>query len=224
MEVARQTWFIASVSLAPALLLTLSFGLVIGLQVYNITRQFGAESAQGAAMVLAIVREAGPLGTTFMLAAAGGTAMTADLGSRTIRDEIAAMEVMAIDPLHRLVVPRVLGAAFAAVLLTGIVIIGGIGGGYFYAVVVKGSNGGAYLDGFTTLARLPDLYLALLKGFLFGIVAALVSAWKGLYAKGGPSGVGMAVNRGVVLTLVSLVVVNLVMTYGYFLLVPDAIR
>ena len=224
MEVARQTWFIASVSLAPALLLTLSFGLVIGLQVYNITRQFGAESAQGAAMVLAIVREAGPLGTTFMLAAAGGTAMTADLGSRTIRDEIAAMEVMAVDPLHRLVVPRVLGAAFAAVLLTGIVIIGGIGGGYFYAVVVKGSNGGAYLDGFTTLARLPDLYLALLKGFLFGIVAALVSAWKGLYAKGGPGGVGRAVNSGVVLTILALVVINMILTFGYLALVPDAIQ
>src|SRR3546814_8052777 len=64
--VAEQVWFVASVTLFPALLLTLSFGLVIGLQVYNITRQFGAESAQGAAMVLAIVREAGPLGTTFM--------------------------------------------------------------------------------------------------------------------------------------------------------------
>ena len=99
--VAEQIWFIASVTLFPALLLTLSFGLVIGLQVYNITRQFGADSAQGAAMVLAIVRETGPLGTTFMLAAAGGTAITADLGSRTVRDEIAAMRVMAVDPLHR---------------------------------------------------------------------------------------------------------------------------
>jgi phospholipid/cholesterol/gamma-HCH transport system permease protein len=175
-------------------------------------------------MVLAIVREAGPLGTTFMLAAAGGTAMTADLGSRTIRDEIAAMEVMAIDPLHRLVVPRVLGCAFAAVLLTGIVIIGGIGGGYFYAVTIKGSNGGAYLDGFTTLARLPDLYLALLKGFLFGIVAALISAWKGLYAKGGPGGVGRAVNNGVVLTILALVVINMILTFGYLALVPDAIQ
>jgi hypothetical protein len=97
-EIAKQTWFIASVSLLPALLLTMSFGLVIGLEVYNITRQFGADSAQGAAMVLAIVREIGPLGTTFMMAAAGGTAITADLGSRKVRDEIAAMQVMSVDP------------------------------------------------------------------------------------------------------------------------------
>src|SRR3546814_361945 len=115
--VAEQVWFVASVTLFPALLLTLSFGLVIGLQVYNITRQFGAESAQGAAMVLAIVREAGPLGTTFMLAAAAGTAITADIGSRTVRDEIAAMQVMAVDPIHRVVVPRVVGASIAAGLI-----------------------------------------------------------------------------------------------------------
>ncbi|MDP1818480.1 MAG: ABC transporter permease [Acidimicrobiales bacterium] len=223
-EVARQTWFVCSVTLFPALLLTLSFGLVIGLQVYNITRQFGAESAQGAAMVLAIVREAGPLGTTFMLAAAGGTAITADLGARTVRDEIAAMQVMSIDPIHRLVVPRVLGCAISALLLTGMVIVGGIAGGYFYAVVIKGSNGGAFLDGFTVLARMPDLYLALVKGFVFGIVAALISAWKGLYAKGGPGGVGKAVNNGVVLTILALVVVNMILTFGYLALVPDAIQ
>ena len=223
-EVLRQTWFIASVSLIPALLLTVSFGLVIGLQVHNITRQFGADSAQGAALVLAIVREIGPLGTTFMMAAAGGTAITADLGSRTVRDEVSAMRVMAVDPLHRLVVPRVIAASLATVLMTGIVIVGGIAGGWFYAVVVKGTNSGAFFQGFNTLARLPDLWLALAKGAVFGVLAATISAWKGLYAKGGPSGVGTAVNRGVVLTLLALVIVNLVMTYAYFSLVPDAIR
>jgi phospholipid/cholesterol/gamma-HCH transport system permease protein len=220
----EQTWFIASVTLFPALLLTLSFGLVVGLQVYNLTRQFGAESAQGAAMVLAIVREAGPLGTTFMMAAAGGTAITADLGSRTVRDEIAAMQVMSVDPIHRLVVPRVVGAAVATVLLTGVVIVGGIFGGYVYACWIKGSNSGAYFQGFTVLARLPDLWLALAKGFVFGIVAAIVAAWRGLYAKGGPGGVGLAVNRAVVLTILALVVVNMVMTFAYLAIVPDAIR
>lgn len=223
-ETAEQTWFIVSVTVFPAVLLTLSFGLVIGLEVYNITRQFGAESAQGAAMVLAIVREAGPLGSTFMMAAAGGTAITADLGSRTVRDEIAAMRVMSVDPIHRLVVPRVIAAAAATVVITGIVIVGGIFGGYVYAVVIKGSNAGAYFGGFTTLARLSDLYLAVAKAFVFGIIAACIAAWKGLYAKGGPGGVGLAVNRGVVMTILALVVVNMVMTFGYLALVPDSIR
>src|SRR3546814_16773163 len=117
--VAEQVWFVASVTLFPALLLTLSFGLVIGLQVYNITRQFGAESAQGAAMVLAIVREAGPLGTTFMLAAAAGTALPPELGSRTVRDEIAAMQVKAVQPIPRAVVRGGVGAPIAPRSVTG---------------------------------------------------------------------------------------------------------
>jgi phospholipid/cholesterol/gamma-HCH transport system permease protein len=223
-DVAEQTWFIASVTLLPAVLLTLSFGLVIGLQVYNITRQFGAESAQGSAMVLAIVREAGPLGTTFMMASAGGTAITADLGSRKVRDEIAALRVMGVDPIKKLVVPRVLGAAFATLILTGIVIVGGLFGGYLYAVVLKGSNAGAYFEGFTTLAQMADLELALVKGLVFGLIAAMVAAWKGIYAKGGPGGVGMAVNRGVVITLLALVVVNLIMTFGYLSIVKSPLQ
>lgn len=222
--VAEQTWFIASVTLLPAVLLTLSFGLVIGLQVYNITRQIGAESAQGAAMVLAIVREAGPLGTTFMMAAAGGTAITADLGSRKVREEIDALQVMGVDPIGLLVVPRVLGASIATMLLTGIVIAGGLVGGFVYAVVLKGSNAGAYLDGFSTLAQLSDLYLALVKAFVFGLVAAIVAAWKGLYAEGGPAGVGLAVNRSVVFTLLSLVVVNMILTFGYLSIVTNPFR
>ena len=222
--IAEQTWFIASVTLLPAVLLTASFGLVIGLQVYNVTRQFGAESAQGSAMVLAIVREAGPLGTTFMMAAAGGTAITADLGSRTVRDEIAAMRVMSVDPIHHLVVPRVIGAAIATVLLTGIVIVGGLAGGYVYAVVIKGSNPGAYMQGFTTLAQPADLYLAMVKALLFGLIAAVVASWKGLYAGGGPAGVGLAVNRSVVFTLLSLVVVNLILTFGYLSIAPNNLQ
>src|SRR3546814_8728289 len=110
-------------------------------------------------MVLAIVREAGPLGTTFMQAAAAGTAITADIGSRTERDAIAAMQVMAVDPIHRVVVPRVVGASIAAGLMTGIVIMGGLAGGFLYSVFLKGSNAGAYMDGFSTLAQMADLGL-----------------------------------------------------------------
>jgi len=159
-----------------------------------------------------------------MLAAAAGTAITADIGSRTVRDEIAAMQVMSVDPIHRVIVPRVLGASIAAGILTGIVIMGGLAGGFLYSVVLKGSNAGAYLDGFSTLAQMADLYLALAKGMVFGVVAAVIAAWRGLYAKGGAGGVGYAVNTGVVITILALVVVNLIMTFGYLAIVPDAIQ
>ena len=223
-EYLRQCWFISKVTAIPVMLISIPFGMVIALHVGSFSRQLGAESATGAAMVLAIVREAAPVATALLIAGAGGSAMTADIGSRKIRDEISAMQVMSVDPLKDLVVPRVIAAALATVLMTAIVIVGGIFGGYVYAVVVKGTNSGAFFQGFGTLARLPDLYLALAKGFVFGVVAAAISAWKGLYAKAGPSGVGMAVNRGVVLTLLALVFVNLIMTFAYFSLVPDAIR
>ncbi|MFP5322668.1 MAG: ABC transporter permease, partial [Acidimicrobiia bacterium] len=95
---------------------------------------------------------------------------------------------------------------------------------FLYSVVLKGSNAGAYLDGFSTLAQMPDLYLALAKGMVFGVVAAVIAAWRGLYAKGGAGGVGYAVNTGVVMTILALVVVNLIMTFGYLAIVPDAIQ
>lgn len=222
-ESLEQTWFVLKVSLLPALLLTLAFGLVIGLEVHGLTSQLGANSAQGAAMVLAIVREAGPLGASFMVAAGGGTAITADLGSRVVRDEIAAMQVMSVDPIHRLVVPRVVATVVASFLMTGMLIVVGLGGGYYFAVVVEHSNAGAYLSGFDLLARMSDLIFAALSAVIFGVAAAVIACWRGLYAKGGPGGVGTAVNRGVVVTLMALVVINLIMTFAYFAIVPQQV-
>src|SRR2546428_8346013 len=105
-EYLRQCWFIAKVTSIPATLVSIPFGMVIALHVGSFSRQLGAESATGAAMVLAIVREAAPVVTALLIAGAGGAAMTADLGSRKIRDEVAALEVMAVDPPSRLATPR----------------------------------------------------------------------------------------------------------------------
>ena len=107
-EYLRQCWFIAKVTSIPVILISIPFGAVIALHVGAFSRQLGAESTTGAAMVLAIVREAAPVATALLIAGAGGSAMTADLGSRKVRDEIAAMEVLAVDPVHRLIVPRIL--------------------------------------------------------------------------------------------------------------------
>src|SRR5207237_5997407 len=99
-------WFIAKVTSIPVVFVSIPFGMVIALHVGSFSRQLGAEATTGAAMVLAIVREAAPVSTALLIAGAGGSAMTADLGSRKIRDEIDAMEVMAVDPIQRLVTPR----------------------------------------------------------------------------------------------------------------------
>jgi phospholipid/cholesterol/gamma-HCH transport system permease protein len=147
--------------------------------------------------------------------------MTADLGSRKIRDEIAAMEVMAVNPVHRLVTPRLWAAATVATFLVSLVSTAGIAGGYFFNVVIQGVTPGAYFQGFTSLVQLPDLYSSLVKAFVFGFIAAMVACYKGLYANGGPKGVGDAVNQAVVITFILIFFANFVMTSLYFALVPQ---
>src|SRR5688572_25677804 len=172
-EYLSQCWFIAKVTSLPSVLIAIPFGAVIALHVGTLNRQLGAESATGAAMVLAIVREASPVATALLIAGAGGSAMTADLGSRKIRDEIAAMEVMAVNPVHRLVTPRLFAASTVGIFLVSLVSVAGIAGGYFFNVIVQGVTPGAYFQGFSALAQLPDLYSSLVKAAVFGFIAAM---------------------------------------------------
>ena len=220
-EYLRQCWFIAKVTSIPVMLISIPFGMVIALHVGSFSRQLGAESATGAAMVLAIVREAAPVATALLIAGAGGSAMTADIGSRKIRDEIAAMEVMAVNPIGRLVTPRLLAASTVALFLVSLVSVAGLAGGYVFNVLVQHVTAGAYFSGFTQLVQLPDLWQSLAKAWVFGFVAAMVSCYKGLYCKGGPKGVGDAVNQGVVITFILIFFVNFIMTSLYFALVPQ---
>jgi phospholipid/cholesterol/gamma-HCH transport system permease protein len=220
-ELIQQAWFIASVTILPTALVSIPFGAVIALQLGTLTRQLGAQSYTGAASVLAVLREASPIVTALLIAGAGGSAICADLGSRKIREEIDAMEVLGISPIQRLVVPRVLASMLVAVLLNGLVSVVGVVGGYFFNVIIQGGTPGAYVASFTALAQLPDLWTAEIKALVFGAIAAVVAAYKGLNAGGGPKGVGDAVNQSVVITFMLLFVVNFVITAVYFQVVPQ---
>jgi phospholipid/cholesterol/gamma-HCH transport system permease protein len=219
-EFLQQAWFIASVTIVPTALVAIPFGAVIALQVGGLIKQFGAQSFAGAAMVLAVVREASPIATALLIAGAGGSAICADLGSRKIREEIDAMQVLGIDPLQRLVVPRVLAAMFVAVFLNGLVSVVGVIGGYIFNVVLQGGTPGAYIASFTALAQLPDLWAGEAKALVFGFIAAMVASYKGMNAGGGPKGVGDAVNQSVVITFMLLFFANFVMQAIYFQIVP----
>jgi phospholipid/cholesterol/gamma-HCH transport system permease protein len=220
-EFLQQAWFVASVTIIPTALVSIPFGAVIALQLGTLTRQLGAQSFTGAASVLAVVREASPIVTALLISGAGGSAICADLGARKIREELDAMEVLGISPIQRLVVPRVLAMMLVAVLLNGLVSVVGVCGGYFFNVIMQGGTPGAYLASFTALAQLPDLYVGELKALAFGALAGLVACYKGMTAKGGPKGVGDAVNQSVVITFMLLFVVNFVMTAVYFQVVPQ---
>ena len=219
-EFLQQAWFIASVTIIPTALVAIPFGAVIALQVGGLIKQFGAQSFTGSASVLAVVREAGPIATSLLIAGAGGSAIAADLGARKIREELDAMMVLGIDPIQRLVVPRVLACMLVAVFLNGLVSVVGVAGGYVFNVVLQDGTPGAYLASFTALAQLPDLWQGMAKALVFGLIAAIVACYKGMNAAGGPKGVGDAVNESVVITFMLLFVVNFVMSAIYFQLVP----
>lgn len=219
-EFIQQAWFIASVTILPTALVAIPFGAIVSLQTGSLIKQLGAEAFTGAASVLVVIQQGAPLVTSLLIAGAAGSAVTADLGSRTIREEIDAMSVLGINPVQRLVVPRVLAMVLVAVLLNGLVMVIGIGGGYFFNVVIQHGTPGAYLASFNALAQLPDLFVAEAKAAVFGVIAGVVAAYKGFTPRGGPKGVGDAVNQSVVITFLLLFFANLIITAVVLQIIP----
>ncbi|GAA1298135.1 ABC transporter permease [Streptomyces sanglieri] len=219
-EFIEQFWFVASVTILPAALVSIPFGAVIALQVGSLTQQLGAQSFTGGASVLAVIQQASPIIVALLISGAAGSAICADLGSRKIREELDAMEVMGVSPIQRLVVPRVLATMLVAVLLNGLVSVVGTLGGYFFNVILQHGTPGAYLASFSALAQLPDLYISEVKALIFGFIAGIVAAYRGLNPRGGPKGVGDAVNQSVVITFMLLFFVNTVLTAIYLQIVP----
>lgn len=219
-EFIEQFWFVASVTILPAALVSIPFGAVIALQVGSLTQQLGAQSFTGGASVLAVIQQASPIIVALLISGAAGSAICADLGSRKIREELDAMEVMGVSPIQRLVVPRVLATMLVAVLLNGLISVVGTLGGYFFNVIMQDGTPGAYLASFSALAQLPDLYVSELKALIFGFIAGIVAAHRGLNPRGGPKGVGDAVNQSVVITFMLLFFVNMVLTAIYLQIVP----
>ena len=204
----------------PTALVAIPFGAVIALQVGGLIKQFGAQSFTGSASVLAVIQQAAPIGTALLIAGAGGSAIAADLGARKIREELDAMMVLGIDPIQRLVVPRVLACMLVAFFLNGMVSVVGVTGGYVFNVVLQDGTPGAYVASFTALAELPDLSIGLFKALVIGLIAAVVSSYKGMNADGGPKGVGDAVNESVVITFLLLFVANFALSLIYLQIIP----
>src|SRR3546814_17332627 len=141
------------------MLIAIPLGATISLQVGQLTRQLGAESLTGAVVIVGVIREAAPIAAALLIAGAGGSAMTADIGARHIRDELAAMEVMAINPVGLLVTQRLWAASLVGVLLASMVSVGGVVGGVFFTVLVLGVSLGAFINGATVLLLLSHLFL-----------------------------------------------------------------
>lgn len=211
-EYLVQTWFVARVSLLPALMLTIPYTVLLVFTFNILLIEFGAADLSGTGAAVGAVSQIGPIVTVLVVAGAGATAMCADLGARTIREELDAMRVMGINPIQALVVPRVLAATTVALALSATVITFGLMGGFVFAVYIQHVPPGAFVAGLTVLTGGADVIVALTKAALFGLTASLIACYKGISVGGGPAGVGNAVNETVVFTFMALFAINVVAT------------
>lgn len=211
-ELLLQTWFVARVALLPTLMLSIPY-VVLTVFTFNVLLvEFGAADFSGSGAALGAVNQIGPFVTVLVIAGAAAAAMCADLGARTIRDELDALRVMGIDPIRALVVPRVLAATIVALLLSSLVTLTGLTGGFLFSVYLQHVSPGAFVSHMTFITGLGDVVVSMVKATVFGLTAGLLACYKGITVTRGPAGVGMAVNETVVFSFVVLFIINIVIT------------
>lgn len=220
-EFMLQAWFMTRVSLLPTILVAIPFGVITSVQIGAVANQIGATSFSGAVNGIGVLRQGAPLVTSLMIAGAVGSAICSDLGARTVREEIDALKVMGISPIQRLVAPRILAALTVALLLTVIVAMTAMTTAFVMNVGSGTISSGAYLESFVSFSRPADFVLAEFKAVVFGFIATVVAAHKGLNASGGPKGVADAVNQAVVLSVILLAGANVAITQAYVMVFPQ---
>src|SRR5438105_612738 len=201
----RLVWF-------PLLVTTvaISYGAP-GLQAGDFLTLFGALDRLGGFFVLASIREIGPLITSIVMAGVAGTAITADLGARKVREELDALQVLGVDPVKNLVVPRFLALMVATGLFDIYAVLFGMFGGIL-AELVFGQSVGPFWNTLFANSSVTDLWGSVLKCTMFGAIIAIVCCYKGMSASGGAEGVGRAVNEAVVLSFLLFGAFNYVFT------------
>ena len=220
-ELVSQFLFVLKLSWFPMTISTFALCLgAPGLQAAGILSLFGNLDRLGGFFVVTAVRFIGPIVTAAVVAGVAGTAITADLGARKIREELDALQVLGVDPIKNLVVPRFLALMVITGLLDVYAIMFGISGGLLAEMAYGQPLGGFFATLFNN-ASVTDLWASLLKCTMFGAIVAVVCCYKGMNASGGPEGVGRAVNEAVIISFMLLFVTNFVITAIYFEVVPQ---
>src|SRR3979411_2594975 len=196
----------------PMMISTIAFGFgAPGLQAANFLSLFGALDRLGGFFVLASIREFAPFVTAVVVAGVAGTAITPDLGARKIREELDALQVLGVDPIKNLVVPRFLALMILTGLLDVYALLFGIFGGVL-ATLVNHAPLGPFWATFFTNAETTDLWGSVLKTTMFGAIIAIVCCYKGMTASGGAEGVGRDVNHTILLALLGIFAFNYAFT------------
>jgi phospholipid/cholesterol/gamma-HCH transport system permease protein len=220
-EFIQEAWLIIKRCMIPMVISTTFFGLgAPGLQGGNITYLFGTVDRLGAFFVMASVREFAPWINGMVVAGVGGTAIAADLGARKVREELDALATLGLDPVRQIVAPRFLALGLVTALMNIVAIVFGLLGGYLATLVFHGNLAG-YMSTFSSNFTIVDLAGSVIKTSLFGFIIAIVCCYKGMNVRGGPEGVGRAVNQAVVISFAGIWIFNYVFTTTMLAAFPE---
>lgn len=222
-ELIVQAWSLLKVTALPAVLMAIPFGAMVAVQISGLVNEVGANSLVGSVTGVAVLRQGAPVTAGLLMGGAAAAAIASDFGARAIREELDALRALGIDPVRRLVVPRFLALLLITPILVVIVIAMGVGAAFLIATLVNDVTPGSFWLSFGSFAKLIDLWFTMGKGFLFAAIVAVISAQRGMEAKGGPRGVADAVNASVVLNVIFIIVVNLAVTQLQTMFFPMAV-
>ncbi len=212
----KQLEFIGNQSFNIIFISSIATGAVFGLQIGSIFKIFSAESFMGVATGLSLCWEIAPLITGVLLAGRVGSAMTAEIATMKVNEQITAMEAMAVNPVNYLVVPRFVASIIMAPLLCGIFVLVGMVGAAIVGKAAYDIEIGIFMKYVSLYISSSDLSKGLFKAFIFGGIVSTVCCFYGLNAKGGAKGVGKATTVAVIITLLSMLGFDFVITYFQF--------
>ena len=213
--IVQQIFNSGALSLVIIMLAGLFVGMVLGLQGFTLLERFGSEESLGEAAAVGLVKELGPVITALLFAGRAGTALASELGLMRATDQLSAMEMMAVDPIKRVVVPRFLGGVIAMPLLAAIFSLIGLYGAQLIGVQVMGVDSGSFWSQMRAGVDLPDVRQGIVKSVIFGVACSLIAVYEGYYATPTAAGVGRATTRTVVTSAVVVLFLDYLLTSAF---------
>ncbi|MGB5625838.1 MAG: lipid asymmetry maintenance ABC transporter permease subunit MlaE [Woeseiaceae bacterium] len=210
--VVKQVFNSGALSLVIIMVSGLFVGGVLGLQGYSNLSRFNAEDAVGVFAAFGLVKELGPVITALLFAGRAGTALASEIGLMKATDQLSAMEMMAVNPVQRVLVPRFLGGVIAMPFLAAIFSMVGLLGTHLVAVELLSVDVGAFWQQMQITVDLEDINEGILKSVVFGVAASLIAVWEGYNAIPTAEGVGRATTRTVVITAIAVLVFDFMIT------------
>ncbi len=211
--IVQQVYAVGVLTLLIILVSGLFVGMVLGLQGYNTLVKFGAAESLGLLVSLSLVRELGPVVTALLFAGRAGSALTAEIGLMKATEQLAGMEMMAVNPINRVIAPRLLAGVIAMPLLAALFSAVGVLGGHLVGVGLLGVDTGAYWSQMqNNVDFYDDILNGVIKSFVFGIVVSWIAVFEGYDAVPTSEGVSLATNRTVVFSSLAVLGLDFVMT------------